>query len=264
SEIYKKEEYEQSLTVSYKLHMELYIENLSKYYGEKLALDKFTYTFKEGTYAILGPNGAGKSTLMHLITDNISRSGGQIFYDGKDILQLGRSFRKKIGFMPQSQGMYDQMSAKGFLSYMAEIKGIPKKEARGVINELLSVVNLSDVSHKKLSSFSGGMRQRILLAQALLGKPDILMLDEPTAGLDPEERVRIRTYIGNLAASKIVLITTHITSDVESIADYVIFMKNGRIEAFGKPERILKETCSENMEEAYLKIIHTEGQNAGT
>lgn len=166
--------------------------------------------------------------------------------------------------MPQSQGMYDQMSAKGFLSYMAEIKGIPKKEARGVINELLSVVNLSDVSHKKLSSFSGGMRQRILLAQALLGKPDILMLDEPTAGLIPEERVRIRTYIGNLAASKIVLITTHITSDVESIADYVIFMKNGRIEAFGKPERILKETCSENMEEAYLKIIHTEGQNAGT
>jgi ABC-type multidrug transport system ATPase subunit len=160
--------------------------------------------------------------------------------------------------MPQSQGMYDQMSAKGFLSYMAEIKSIPKKEARVQINELLSVVNLSDVGHKKLSSFSGGMRQRVLLAQALLGKPDILMLDEPTAGLDPEERVRIRTYIGNLAASKIVLITTHITSDVESIADYVIFMKNGRIKSSGKPEQILKDTSSKNIEEAYLKIIHKE------
>jgi ABC-type multidrug transport system ATPase subunit len=238
--------------------MELHIENLSKNYGEKLALDKFTYTFKEGTYAILGPNGAGKSTLMHLITDNISRPSGQILYDGKDILHLGRSFRKVIGFMPQSQGMYDQMSAKGFLSYMAEIKGVPKKEARVQINELLSVVNLSDVGHKKLSSFSGGMRQRVLLAQALLGKPDILMLDEPTAGLDPEERVRIRTYIGNLAASKIVLITTHITSDVESIADYVIFMKNGHIISCGKPEQILKDTSSKNMEEAYLKIIHKE------
>jgi ABC-type multidrug transport system ATPase subunit len=238
--------------------MELHIENLSKNYGEKLALDKFTYTFKEGTYAILGPNGAGKSTLMHLITDNISRPSGQILYDGKDILNLGRSFRRLIGFMPQAQGMYDQMSAKGFLSYMAEIKGIPKKEARIQINEPLSVVNLSDVGYKKLSSFSGGMRQRVLLAQALLGKPDILMLDEPTAGLDPEERVRIRTYIGNLAASKIVLITTHITSDVESIADYVIFMKNGRIKSCGKPEQILKDTSSKNMEEAYLKIIHKE------
>lgn len=238
--------------------MELHIENLSKNYGEKLALDKFTYTFKEGTYAILGPNGAGKSTLMHLITDNISRPSGQILYNGKDILDLGRAFRKVIGFMPQSQGMYDQMSAKGFLSYMAEIKGIPKKEARVQINELLSVVNLSDVAYKKLSSFSGGMRQRVLLAQALLGKPDILMLDEPTAGLDPEERVRIRTYIGNLAASKIVLITTHITSDVESIADYVIFMKNGKIISFGKPEQILKDTLSKNMEQAYLKIIHKE------
>ncbi|MFA5522721.1 MAG: ATP-binding cassette domain-containing protein [Tissierellales bacterium] len=238
--------------------MELHIESLSKNYGEILALDKFTYTFKEGTYAILGPNGAGKSTLMHLITDNISRPSGQILYDGKDILHLGRSFRRIIGFMPQSQGMYDQMSAKGFLSYMAEIKGISKKEARVQINELLSVVNLSDVGHKKLSSFSGGMRQRVLLAQALLGKPDILMLDEPTAGLDPEERVRIRTYIGNLAASKIVLITTHITSDVESIADYVIFMKNGRIESCGKPEEILKDTSSKNMEEAYLKIMHKE------
>ena len=238
--------------------MELHIENLSKNYGEKLALDKFTYTFNEGTYAILGPNGAGKSTLMHLITDNISRPSGQILYNGKDILDLGRAFRKVIGFMPQSQGMYDQMSAKGFLNYMAEIKGIPKKEARVQINELLSVVNLSDVAYKKLSSFSGGMRQRVLLAQALLGKPDILMLDEPTAGLDPEERVRIRTYIGNLAASKIVLITTHITSDVESIADYVIFMKNGKIISFGKPEQILRDTLSKNMEQAYLKIIHKE------
>ena len=238
--------------------MELHIENLSKNYGEKLALDKFTYTFKEGTYAILGPHGAGKSTLMHLITDNISRPSGQILYNGKDILDLGRAFRKVIGFMPQSQGMYDQMSAKGFLNYMAEIKGIPKKEARVQINELLSVVNLSDVAYKKLSSFSGGMRQRVLLAQALLGKPDILMLDEPTAGLDPEERVRIRTYIGNLAASKIVLITTHITSDVESIADYVIFMKNGKIISFGKPEQILRDTLSKNMEQAYLKIIHKE------
>ena len=222
--------------------MELTIEDLTKHYGKKLALSEFSYSFGQGVYAILGPNGAGKSTLIHLITDNIRRETGIILYNGTDILELGGRYRRKIGFMPQSQGMYDQMSARGFLSYMAEMKGLPKAKARTQITDLLSVVNLKEAAHKKVGAFSGGMRQRVLLAQALLGNPKLLILDEPTAGLDPEERVRLRNYIGELAKSKIVLITTHITSDVESISDRVLILKEGRLVAEGTPETLLKET----------------------
>ena len=166
--------------------MELRIEHLMKRYGEKVALADFSYTFTPGIYGILGANGAGKSTLMNLITDNVSRDGGSILFDGTEILKLGKAFRAAVGYMPQQQGMYDDFSARAFLRYMAEIKQIPAKQARAQIEQLLEVVNLREVAHKKVGGFSGGMRQRVILAQALLGEPKVLILDEPTAGLDPQ------------------------------------------------------------------------------
>ena len=202
--------------------MELRIEHLTKKYGEKVALRDFTYTFTPGIYGILGANGAGKSTLMNLITDNVKRTDGQILWNGTDILKLGKRFRAKLGYMPQQQGMYNDFSARAFLRYMAQIKEI--KQADEQIEQLLELVNLREDAHKKVGGFSGGMRQRVLLAQALLGDPQILILDEPTAGLDPRERLRLRQYISDLAQDRIVFLTTHIVSDIESIAGDVLLM----------------------------------------
>ncbi|MDE6724107.1 MAG: ATP-binding cassette domain-containing protein [Ruminiclostridium sp.] len=157
--------------------MELKIEGLTKKYGEKTALQNFSYTFSSGIYGILGANGAGKSTLMNLITDNVKRTEGNILWDGTDILKLGKKFRSLIGYMPQQQGMYGEYSAVGFLRYIASVKEIPRKEANEQIGQLLEVVNLKDAAHKKLGGFSGGMKQRVLLAQALLGSHMILILD---------------------------------------------------------------------------------------
>lgn len=238
--------------------MLLEIKNLSKSYGKKEALINFSYTFENGVYAILGPNGAGKSTLINLISDNVTRQNGEILCDGKDILSLGRSYRMKIGLMPQSQGMYEQMTARQFLMYMAQLKGISKNDAKKQVNELLEVVNLSAVAHKRLGSFSGGMKQRALLAQALLGSPELLMLDEPTAGLDPEERVRLRNYISMLAQDKIVLITTHITSDVENIADKILIMKNGQLVCAQTIGELFESTGADGLEAAYIAALHKE------
>ena len=236
--------------------MQMVINNLSKSYGEKLALDGFTYSFRPGVTAILGPNGAGKTTLMNLITDCTKRQSGEILYDGTDILKLGREFRKRLGFMPQSQGMYEQMTAQDFLAYMAEIKGIRKKTAARQIRELLSVVNLENAAHQKVGGFSGGMRQRVLLAQAMLGTPEVLLLDEPTAGLDPEERIRLRGYIEKLAVDKIVLITTHITSDVETIADEILLMNHGKLIFASDRQEFITGCGAATLEDAYIKRLH--------
>ena len=171
--------------------MQLALHDLTKTYGNFIALDHINITFETGIYGILGANGAGKSTMMNLLTDNIARSGGKILFDGTDILKLGKDFRRVLGYMPQQQGFYEQMTAYGFLLYMAELKGIPKTEAKADIDKLLAVTNLTDVKHKKMGGFSGGMKQRVLLSQALLGDPKVVLLDEPTAGLDPKERIRI-------------------------------------------------------------------------
>lgn len=208
--------------------MILEINNVSKRYNnEKLALDNLSIKLTPGIYGILGPNGAGKSTLINLITDNISRTSGEILYNGEDILKLGRNFRAKVGYMPQQQGFYDDMSAYAFMMYMAQLKGLPKTEAKTQSLELLETVNLSSVAHSKIKSFSGGMKQRVLLAQALLGDPEILILDEPTSGLDPKERIKIRNYIAQISKDKIILLATHVVSDIECIADNVLLIKNG-------------------------------------
>ena len=238
--------------------MELRIEHLMKRYGEKVALADFSYTFTPGIYGILGANGAGKSTLMNLITDNVSRDGGSILFDGTEILKLGKAFRAAVGYMPQQQGMYDDFSARAFLRYNAEIKQIPAKHARAQSEQLLEVVNLREVAHKKVGGFSGGMRQRVILAQALLGEPKVLILDEPTAGLDPKERLRLRRYIADLAQDRIVFLTTHIVSDIESIARDVLLMQEGSIVAHGTPEDLMARVGGSSLEDVYMAYLGEE------
>ena len=235
--------------------MELRIEHLTKKYGEKVALRDFTYTFTPGIYGILGANGAGKSTLMNLITDNVKRNEGQILWNGTDILKLGKGFRAKLGYMPQQQGMYNDFSARAFLRYMAQIKEIPKKQANEQIEQLLDLVNLREDAHKKVGGFSGGMRQRVLLAQALLGDPKILILDEPTAGLDPRERLRLRQYISDLSQDRIVFLTTHIVSDIESIAGDVLLMKQGELVRHGAPEELISSCGGKDLEDVYMAYL---------
>lgn len=223
--------------------MVLELDNLKKTYGTVQALKGISYTFQPGIYGILGANGAGKSTMINLITDNIKRdggnAGGRILYDGQDILKLGKDFRKLVGYMPQQQGFYEDFSPRTFLHYMAEIKGLPQKGLRQQIDDLLEVVNLGHVVNRKIGEFSGGMRQRVLLAQALLGDPCILILDEPTAGLDPKERIEIRNYIAKLSKNRIILFATHVVSDIECIADHVLLLKKGEIIASGSPIELI-------------------------
>ncbi len=235
--------------------MELKLENLTKCYGSKRALDDFSYTFPKGICGILGANGAGKSTMMNLITDNVSRDAGRILYGGTDVLKLGAAFRSKLGYMPQQQGMYDEMSAYSFLLYVAKLKGIRTGRARAQTERLLELVNLGDSAHKKLAGFSGGMRQRVLLCQALLGDPQVIILDEPTAGLDPKERIRIRNYVHDMARESIVLWTTHIVSDVESIADDVILLQHGRLVTHGRPEELISAVNGTDLEDVYMHYL---------
>ena len=219
--------------------MKLELIDLTKRYGDLVALNNFTITFEAGIYGILGANGAGKSTMMNLITDNIKRDGGKILFDGKEILDMGDGFRTVLGYMPQQQGIYDRMTAQSFVCYMARLKGLKGKSMLHEVDEVLKLTNLDHVKHKPVGGFSGGMKQRVLLAQALLGDPKVLILDEPTAGLDPKERVRIRNFIKELAKDRIVLLATHIVSDIESIADKVLLMKKGQLLNMDTPQAII-------------------------
>lgn len=230
----------------------LKVAGLCKAYGKKKALQDFSYEFDYGVYGLLGANGAGKSTLMNLLTDNIKRDAGEILYDGTEMLKLGSKYRALIGYMPQQQGFYEHFSARAFLFYMAELKGIRKKEAREQIDSLLGIVNLDKVADKKVGGFSGGMKQRVLLAQALLGNPKILILDEPTAGLDPKERVNFRNYVKMLAEERIILLATHVVSDVESIADRILILKDGQLVADDVPGTLVESVHGNNLEDVYM------------
>ena len=237
--------------------MLLEIKKLTKHYGSKCALQDFSCAIGPGILGIIGPNGAGKTTLMNLITDNVSREAGEILYDGTDVLKLGKGFRKILGFMPQEQGMYEELSARAFLIYMAALKGIRGKKAREEVGNLLDLVDLKEAAHRKLGGFSGGMRQRILLAQALLGEPEVVILDEPTVGMDPAERLRVSEYIKEISKDSIVLWSTHILSDVEAFADRILIMNEGKLMAHDTPEKLLSENRAESMEELYFSFTGT-------
>ena len=219
--------------------MTLQINDLTKRYGKgKIALNNFNYEFTDGIYGLLGPNGAGKSTLMNIITQNLAPTSGAVYADGKNAAEMGGEYRKLLGFMPQQQALYPDFTLTRFLYYMAGLKGISKADAAPQIDELIDRVNLSGYSRAKLGSFSGGMRQRALLAQALLGRPKIVILDEPTAGLDPKERIRLRNLIAETAFDKIVVIATHVVQDIEFIAKEVLLLKDGEIVDSGAPAKL--------------------------
>ncbi|MDE7280506.1 MAG: ABC transporter ATP-binding protein [Ruminiclostridium sp.] len=208
----------------------LEIKSISKHYGSKCALNNISLTLTNGIYGLLGPNGAGKSTLMNIITQNITHDkGGGIKWNGESALKMGSDFRSLIGFMPQQQELYPTFTAERFVGYLAALKGIPSKNIASEVSRVLFLVELSDCADKKIGGFSGGMKQRALIAQTLLGSPKLLILDEPTAGLDPKQRVIVRRLISSLSKDKIIIVSTHIVSDIESIADQIIMIRSGEI-----------------------------------
>ena len=219
--------------------MELRLENLTKQYGSHIAVNNLNATLTCGIYGLLGANGAGKTTLMRLICDIQSPTAGSVCYDGLDIQEAGEPYRNILGYLPQDFGYYPDFSAYKFLLYMSAIKGLSKSFAKERSLQLLDEVGLSKVKDKKIKTFSGGMKQRLGIAQAMLNDPKVLILDEPTAGLDPKERVHFRNLISTFSHNKIVLLSTHIVSDVEYIAGHILMMKKGKLIHEGKPDKII-------------------------
>lgn len=219
--------------------MELIINNISKEFKDKVAVDKFNVTLNEGIYGLLGPNGSGKTTLMRILADVSNPSSGDILVNGESKNKLGADYRDLIGYMPQNIGFYKNFTAEKYLYYVSALKGVDKEIEKSKIDELLHFVNLEKDRKRKIGKFSGGMKQRLGIAQAILNDPKILILDEPTAGLDPNERIRFKNLIAQLAKDKMVILSTHIVSDIEFIANGILVMKNGKLVEKSSPEDIL-------------------------
>ena len=226
--------------------MHLKIDRVSKQYKNKIAVDRFSAALHTGVTGLLGANGAGKTTLMRMICGVLTPTGGEITYNGMPVSE--ERYRSVLGYLPQEFGCYPEFSGRDFLLYFAALKGIPKNEAIIRGEELLETVGLAEVSRKKVRTYSGGMKQRLGIAQALLNRPQVLILDEPTAGLDPMERVRFRELIRETGKSSIVLLSTHIVSDVEHIADHILMMKDGQLLWQGEWKEV-----DGSLEEFYLR-----------
>jgi len=219
--------------------MELIISDLTKDFGSFRAVDQVTFTMHRGVYGLLGVNGAGKTTLMRMLTTLIHPTGGEIRWDGQDVFRMDSAYRKLLGYLPQDFGYYPDFSIYDYLMYIASIKGIRPAAAKQRALRLLKQVGLSQAGHKKMKTLSGGMKRRVGIAQAMLNDPKILILDEPTAGLDPNERIRFRNLISELSEDRIVLLSTHIVSDIEYIASEILLMKDGRITLSGTAEEVI-------------------------
>ncbi len=243
----------------------LTIDKVTKKYKAQTALCGVSIELDCGIYGLLGPNGAGKSTLMNIITGNIKPTDGKVLWDGSDIYELGEKFRSLIGYAPQQQGLYNSFTGRRFLAYMAALKGIHKKEVKSEIERVLSFVNMHDAADRAISGYSGGMKQRILIAQAILGEPALIVLDEPTAGLDPKERVRIREQVMALAGNKIILVSTHVVSDIEPIADEILLIRSGSIVDRDSVGNLCKKyNGSKDLEDVYMHIFGKEKSYAAS
>ena len=241
--------------------MTLTLQNLTKRYKDKLALDDVSLTLEPGIWGLLGPNGAGKSTMMNIIAGILTQTGGQALWNGKPVAESGAAYRAILGFQPQSPGLYDAFTARQYLRYMCVLKGVFQKkgEKRALeehIAQTLESVNLTADADRRAGTFSGGMKHRLGVAQALLGRPELVILDEPTSGLDPQERVRLRKMIAALAENKIILWSTHIVSDIESVAHQVILLRKGRCVFAGKPG-------GDGLEKLYLQYFDSPEEGGG-
>lgn len=221
--------------------MKIEFKDLSKRYRKKYALRDFSATLTTGVYGLLGANGAGKTTLINILVGLLRADAGRVLVDGRDTREMGNEFLSQIGYLPQYPQFYRDFTVIDFLAYMCALKGIPSKAGRDRADELLEIVNLSDARQKRIGALSGGMRQRVGIAQAMLGDPAILILDEPTAGLDPQERIRFRNLITRFSKDRIVLLATHIVSDVEFVASQVILLKEGSLICQDTPSALEQE-----------------------
>ncbi|MFO1442507.1 ABC transporter ATP-binding protein [Bacillus sp. Bva_UNVM-123] len=228
----------------------LTVNGVSKKFGDFSVLNNIQLEFSNGVYGLLAPNGAGKTTLIKMLTTLLYPTKGEILYEGKNIMTMGESYRDLIGYLPQQFGYYKNYNPYQYLQYLAALKGISKQKAKERIPELLKLVALEDAIKKKMGKFSGGMIQRVGIAQAMLNDPKILILDEPTAGLDPKERVRFRNLLSDLARDRIVILSTHIVSDVESIANEIIMIKNKQV--------LYKDSISAICQQLEGKVFETE------
>lgn len=231
--------------------MELIIDRLTKQYKNKIAVDRFSITMEPGVYGLLGANGAGKTTLMRMICGVLQPTGGTVTFDGMDASM--EEYRRMLGYLPQDFGYYPNFTGLDFLIYMGVLKGMTKSRAKKKSQELIELVGLRDMAKKKIRTYSGGMKQRLGIAQALLGNPKLIVLDEPTAGLDPKERVRFRELIAELGKKNIVILSTHIVSDIDKIADRILLMKNGQLIFSG-----FREEIQGDLEKFYLEEFEEE------
>lgn len=220
--------------------MELELEGLTKEFGDFTAVNHINLTMTNGVYGLLGVNGAGKTTLMRMLCTLLKPTSGTICCNGKDIFSMDSEYHKLLGYLPQDFGFYPEFTVEDYLLYIGALKGIRPIVAKKRVKELIAKVGLSKVAHKKMKKLSGGMKRRAGIAQAMLNNPKILILDEPTAGLDPKERINIRNYIAELSKDKIILFATHVVSDIECIADCVLLLKKGEIIAQGTPIELIE------------------------